>query len=306
VHWIVVRDGRVTNRRLAGGAGMGLDYALGGGPDIALSHWDAHGELDGWWSDAVCDGGALIDADARRLLFFTVQPWTVWPGEAFAYRAAMLDAYARVWAGWQVEWAYDGIADLARYIGADPAAVRVPITARLTDADLRTENPIALLSIGTYTYGLVTADGPPWWLGLGVLNQLTNDRRISASPMPQMGLHLDTTTRRAGLWSVRPLCGILQGWPLVWPGWQLEFWGDRYAEQLSRSGFTLVPPEPARALNDLAERVEAYLPGDAGLRAMQAEMAAGRRSRAALTAMEAARDAAAPAAAALAALIRNR
>ena len=119
MHWIVVRDGHVTNRRLAGGAGMGLDYALGAGPEAAASHWDDRGELTGWWTDDVCEGGALIDADRRVLLFFTTRALP-------AYRTAMLDGYRRVWAGWRVTWADGGLADLAKYVGVDPAAVRTP------------------------------------------------------------------------------------------------------------------------------------------------------------------------------------
>jgi hypothetical protein len=238
-------------------------------------------------------------------MFFSVQPWMVFGSERYAYRAAMLDAFARVWSGWRVEWAHDGIADLARYLGVDAAAVRAPIRAKLTDADLRLDNPVALLTVGPTVYGLVADDGPPWWLGPGVLDELTHDRRVAESPMPQMGLHLDTATRRAGLWSILPLCGIREAWPRLWPGWELEFWTDRYVNQLTRSGFALTPPERAGALLELAERVEACIPGDAGLRAMHREMAAGHRSPAAVTAMDAARAAAQPAATAAARRIRG-
>jgi len=124
VHWIVVRDGHVTNRRLAGGAGMGLDYALGAGPEAAAAHWEDRGELTGWWTDDVCDGGALIDADRQVLLFFTTRALP-------AYRTAMLDGYRRVWAGWQVMWADAGLVELAQYVGVDPAAVRTPAAAKL-------------------------------------------------------------------------------------------------------------------------------------------------------------------------------
>jgi hypothetical protein len=194
VHWIVIRDGQVSNRRLAGGAGMGLDYALGAGPEAAPSHWSDRGELAGWWTDDVCDGGALIDADRRVLLFFTA---TAHP----AYRTAMLDGFTRVWTGWQVVWAGGGVADLARYVGVDPAAVRSGAPARLGDPEA----------------------GAP----------------------------------------------------------------------------------PAEALDELAKRVETFVPGDVGLRAMRERLAAGQDARVALAAMESARDEATPAAAAAAKLIRG-
>jgi hypothetical protein len=195
VHWIVIREGRVTNRRLAGGAGTGLDYALGAGPEAAPSHWDDRGELAGWWTDDVCDGGAVIDADRRVLLFFAT--WAV-P----AYGAAMLDGFARVWTGWQIAWAGGGLTDLARYVGVDPAAVRSGTPAGLTQPE---------------------------------------------------------------------------------PG----------------------SPHLTAALDELAKRVETFVPGDVGLRAMRDRMEAGVGPLAALEAMERARDAATPAATAAAKLIRG-
>ena len=304
--WIVVRDGEVVNRRLAGAAGLGLDYALGGGPEVALSHADDHEALDGWWTDDVCEGGALIDADSRQLLFFTVQPWAFWPGETYAYRAAMLEGFARVWSGWRIEWAYDGAADLARYLGVDPAVVRTPVHAALSGVSPAEEPPIALVTVGSTGYGLVAADGPPWWLGPELPVLLTDDRRITSAPMPQMGLHLDVAARRAGLWSIRPLCGIREAWPRLWPGWELEFWTDRHVNQVHRSGFVLPPARRQDALDELAKRVETYVPGDRALRAMHERLRAGSGSRVAVPAMEAAWDAAIPAAAAAARLIRGR
>jgi hypothetical protein len=121
-----------------------------------------------------------------------------------------------------------------------------------------------------------------------------------------MGLHLEPETRRAGLWSIEPVCGIREAWARLWPGWELEFWTDRYVNQVNRSGFPLPPPRRDEALDDLAKRVEMYVPGDAAMRVMHTKLKAGLGSRVAVPAMEAAREAAAPAAAAAAALIRGR
>ena len=187
-------DGRVTNRRLAGGTAYGLDYALGAGPETAAGHAVERGEPAGWWTDDVCDGGAVIDADRRALLFFSTVAHP-------AYRTAMLAGVRRVWNGWDVSWAHEGVADLARYVGEDPAAVR-------------TGNPLRL-------------DDPP-----------------DGEPLPA-------------------------------------------------------------ATEELATRVETYMPADAGLRAMWAELSGGRGARAAIAAMESARAEAIPAAAAAAKIIRD-
>jgi hypothetical protein len=211
VHWIVIRNGHVTNRRLDGGAGMGLDYALGAGPEPAASHWDDRGELDRSWTGDRGEGGALIDADRRVLLFFTTQAPP-------AYRAAMLSGYRRVWAGWQVRWADGGLADFARYVGVEPAAARLP--------------------------------GPPKVPG-----------QAPAAPDADNNVG-DVSDVDAG--------------------------------------------DVAEALGVLADRVETYVPGDVGLRAMQEKLRAGLGARVALAALESARIEAAPAAAAAAKLIRQR
>jgi hypothetical protein len=298
--WIVVRDGRAVNRRLGGAAGTGLDYVLGAGPEVAVSTFDGQGET-GWWTDDVAAGGVLIDADSRLLLFFTVQPWA--PSDPYAYRAAMLEGYARVWAGWRVEWAYDGLADLARYLGEDPAAVRVAMPATLAAP---AGPPVAVVTVGPDAYGLGAGDARPWWLGPGLTDALGSDRLVEQVPMPRYGLHLDPAVRRAGLWSTEPLCGIREAWPRLWPGWDLEFWTDRYVNQVGRSGFALPEPDRGRARAELARRVATFVPADAGLRAMHAAMRAGHRSPAALTTMDAARENARPAADAAAALILGR
>jgi hypothetical protein len=188
----------------------------------------------------------------------------------------------------------------------DAALVRAPAPAKLTDADLTDQEPVALVTVGSTGYGLVADDSRPWWLGPQLLDLLTPQRQISWSPMPQMGLHLDPDGRRAGLWSIAPVCGIREAWARLWPGWELEFWTDRYVNQVRRSGFALPSPHRDAALDDLARRVETYLPGDAGMRVMHAKLKAGLGSRVAVPAMEAAREAAAPAATAAAALIRGR
>jgi hypothetical protein len=302
LHWIVIRDGRVVNRRLGGGAGTGLDYVLGAGPDVAPSYFDGQGDT-GWWTDDVCEGGALIDADARLLLFFTTQPWAGPATDRYAYRAAMLEGYARVWPGWRVEWAYDGLADLVRYLGEDPATVRAPMPAKLTAGG---EPPVALVTIGPDAYGLVEDDGRPWWFGPGLPDALGSDRLVESVPMPRYGLHLDPAVLRAGLWSTEPLCGIREAWPRIWPGWELEFWTDRYVNQVSRSGFALPAPDRDGARTELARRIEMFVPADAGLRAMHAALRQGHRSPAALRVMEEARSAAQPAAEKAGALIRGR
>ncbi|MFD0598005.1 hypothetical protein ACFQZ4_41830 [Catellatospora coxensis] len=108
----VIRDGAHT-LYFPGDAGDGLDYLLAPGPDV-VARWLAQlgGQTAGRWpEDPRCPAGVLIDPDQRVLLLFAVAL-----GD-YAYRAAVLDAFARTWSGWQLRWAHDGLADLIAYTG---------------------------------------------------------------------------------------------------------------------------------------------------------------------------------------------
>ncbi|MCP2339370.1 hypothetical protein [Actinomadura rupiterrae] len=111
-----------------GGASMVSDLLPG--PAEATRFAGLQAETGGWIDDAMCSGAALIDHDRRRLL------WFGWVHDA-AHRAAALAVLSRTWAGWRVEWAYDGLGDIVAAVGEDPASVRARRTLKVPD-DLRT------------------------------------------------------------------------------------------------------------------------------------------------------------------------
>jgi hypothetical protein len=108
-------------------------------------------------------------------------------------------------------------------------------------------------------YGLTQEAQDPWWLGPGLLDVLTDADRLGTVDLtPVAGIHLDVTGRRAGVWtSVRPLDGLRQRWPVRWPGWTLEFWGDDYGRHLAcDAGAPTVPTDNLHArLQELADYV---------------------------------------------------
>ncbi len=70
-------------------------------------------DVSGWLDEVWAEGGALLDLDEKHLLLFG--------GEDLLYdvplRRVYLELLAQVWKGWTVRWAYEGIADLADYVG---------------------------------------------------------------------------------------------------------------------------------------------------------------------------------------------
>ncbi len=91
-----------------------IDRYLFWEPEKSIDFFRSH-EREGvdWWLDDVwCEGGAVIDCDRNYLLFFG--------GEDTNYdiplRRVFMKLLQKMWMGWQVEWAYQGIVDLARYV----------------------------------------------------------------------------------------------------------------------------------------------------------------------------------------------
>ncbi|OKI63420.1 hypothetical protein [Micromonospora sp. CB01531] len=270
VNYVVVRDGRCERYAQGGGAGYGLDYHFAVGPDIAL-RWLA--QLDDyrddfWLDDLSCEGAVLIDVDARHLLLFTElgQVSLDW---RYAYRAGLLDAYRRTWSGWTVSWAYDGIADLAAYLGEGREQVRSDSTwwnGLYPDGGERPDGPVEyLVSVadagGCRAYALPFESCPPWLLGPRLLDRLgPRDLVTACSTHPTAGLHLDLARRRAGLWTIRPLVGLAEKWSGVWPGWELELWGDDLGRQVGACRGTGAVPgvDVAAGRATLADRVDRY------------------------------------------------
>jgi hypothetical protein len=72
-------------------------------PDFALRYITSHRRCarDEWTDPLWADGGALVDIDERRLLFFGDELMTTMPE-----RHAMLAALAVTWSDYSVGWAY--------------------------------------------------------------------------------------------------------------------------------------------------------------------------------------------------------
>lgn len=240
-NYIVKRDAEWVHTTSQADA-LDIDSNFIFGPDVALRflapwpQWD----FGAWQIETSCQGGALVDTDARVFAFFSDQL-------GYADRAVLLDTLRRTWAGWEVVWAYNGLSDLLRHIGISPEEARRFGTRH--ERELypfgRTEvsGPVwTLVTVvdedGVRAYGLDGDAVHPWWVGPDVVTMFHADTRIdSCTSVPDAGLHLDLRTRTAGLWTaITSLHDIAEDWPALWPGWSLDFWGDDYGRQLRGAG----------------------------------------------------------------------
>ena len=245
--------------------GLEIDSDLIFGPDAALRFlepWPQWNFAD-WQVESSCQGGALIDVDARVFMLFYDQP-------GYADRAVLLDTLRRTWSGWQVVWAFNGLADLLRHAGVDPEQGRrfgTRYEAALypfgRSAGQKTVWTLVTVRDATTVraYGLDGDAVHPWWVGEPVLSMMHSDTAIAECPyIPDAGLHIDLTQRSAGLWSgTAALHDIALEWPALWPGWRLDFWRDDYRRHIAAAGGAIALPGPdlAAARDRLAARVRA-------------------------------------------------
>ncbi|MBO2460788.1 hypothetical protein [Actinomadura violacea] len=222
---------------------------------IAAQHRCDDPEND-WLDDVWAEGGAVVDRTARRLVFYGDQLMQDLP-----CKRAFLALLEATWPGWTVRWAYDGAGDLAAAAGLDRSAVREPdederFLPDETIAEL--DDEIHLLTVRTpegctaYPLGWFVHTG---WQGPALLDRLPAGglARLDLPEIPAGGLHVDAGARTAGVW-IRDSCtGLVPALGGLWPGWRVEFWEDRYEEQLVRCGGTVTAPrvDLAAALDEV-------------------------------------------------------
>ncbi|HTY35307.1 MAG TPA: hypothetical protein VMD50_28920 [Mycobacterium sp.] len=97
-------------------AGCRILDALIGGPELALRYAQSLRRCaqDQWVDSLWADGGAVVDLDRRRVLFFGDELMV-----GMQERRALMDVLVAVWSDYAICWAYSGTAELASYVGAE-------------------------------------------------------------------------------------------------------------------------------------------------------------------------------------------
>ncbi|MGY4653752.1 hypothetical protein [Mycobacterium sp. URHB0021] len=183
-------------------AGCRILDALIGGPELALRYAASlrRCEKNEWCPSTWADGGAVVDVDRRRILFF---------GESLMVemneRRALMGVLATVWSDYEICWAYDGTTELAGYVGA--SLPPDPWDRQPTLKLARGRNDLCHL------ISVVDADGelrfwPLWWHlskarhGPALLDKLPGPgiRRIRLGKVPEGGAHIDVRRKTLGAW----------------------------------------------------------------------------------------------------------
>lgn len=216
------------------------------GPEHALAFIRIQRAVDdsGWLDEVWAEGGAVVDLDRKHFLLYG--------GEDVLYdvplRRIYLELLAQVWKGWTVRWAYEGIADLADYVGyprdrvlskgdrdSSDDTLTLPEQKDWTDlvASARFGDKTVLLyplagDVASYLCSgsklvdnLHTPNGLP---------RLLLDEWTTA--FPSGGFHLDLPAQRLEFWLARDAPDIGNRVAKAWPGWKTQWHHDRYEMQL--------------------------------------------------------------------------
>jgi hypothetical protein len=236
------RDWQLYYSHWAGGR---ILDALIGGPELALRYVQSLRQCakDQWVDPLWADGGAVVDLDRRRVLFFGDELMV-----EMAERRALMSVLAAVWSDYAICWAYDGTAELAGYVGAELPPCTWDKRPRLRLAGDR--NALCHLVSVVDATGQVRM-WPLWWHlsqawhGPALMDKLPGRgvRSLALGKIPEGGLHIDVPRKTVGAWQTADTMGIFQALPHLWSGWQTECWEDRFEEQALRCEGALRIPD---------------------------------------------------------------
>ncbi len=91
------------------------------GPEATLRYIESLDPVDELSDEAWCQGAVLLDCDSKKLLFYGGDKLASSP----ALRRHFLSMLQAQYAGWKIEWAHQGIIDVAAYIGYDRSKVEI-------------------------------------------------------------------------------------------------------------------------------------------------------------------------------------
>lgn len=270
---IVVRGGRY-DLRYSHWAANTLTEDLFWGPEHAIAFTEAQPAAGTDWLDDVwAEGGSVIDIDRRAFLLFG--------GADMLYNVPLCRFYlallGEAWRGWSVEWADEGIADLADAVGYPRERVLSRKPDVITSPDLRPpENPDWLEFVGCVAGSVRLGDGslrlfpltgdPEGYLMGGpalaeaAAAQPGMDRLALAewtSSFPYGGFHLDLRSSRLDYWTSKDHPGIPARIAALWPGWKVTWLRDRYEGQLAACDGLLSFPQ--RTTGDLFDHLRSML-----------------------------------------------
>ena len=208
--------------------------------------------LDTVWAE----GGAVIDLPNRTFLFYGGEdiPFDV------PLRRLYLKLVAAVWRNWKIQWAYEGIVDIAEYLSIP----RSKVTARSEDdgnSSLAPPQQMDWIScVGSFQLAdglhLFPLPGLPEDYVLGDPKLADDchrhqsyssiDLRSWTEEFPRGGFHVNPELRTVDFWVSSDCPNLFDKAQTLWSGWRVTWHKDNYESQASLTKGCLIFNEPSR------------------------------------------------------------
>ncbi len=237
---------------------LSLPFDLFWGPEYSLAFIREHEQRDRdhWLDEVWAEGGAVVDPLKKVLLLFG--------GEELEYNYSLRNIYLKlmkeVWQDWKIEWADEGILELADYVSYPRNLLEnhdtVPIKIREVNLNPPTYQE-RIESVGS----IVTQEGK---LQLYPLDQLATyylqagpsllgetDQQIGYShfdyakwsdKFPESGFHIDIPQQTIHYWSMYHTAEMYEKIQNKWLGWTIIWNDENYETQLTLTSGKLTFP----------------------------------------------------------------
>lgn len=217
-----------------------LHYELLWGPSITVDYLRGmhKQEPDSWLDEIWCEGAALIDLDRKHLLWYVTEIAYCWHEIE-----ALMALLRHQWQGWTIEWAWQGLVDVVRYLGLPDQLVidpnwqqsKVPFRLNLefdednaTLASYKQNGEYRVGRIGNGFTSELTGDDLSESLALLQLTELVWPEFVDG---PQIGIYLDCDTQTIYYWQNRVLSLAHERLAALWPSWNTIFLSDNALER---------------------------------------------------------------------------
>lgn len=208
------------------------------GPEYAFRFIKQLPPAKGWLDTVWAEGGAMLDTHRNRMMLFGCDDITY----DIPLRRVYHELIQLIWEGWQIDWAHNGIIDLAEYVGYPRERVH---TQRSEGRDaIKLSLPgepewtttIASIRLGDGTIRIIPLEGmhDPLIGGERLVSVLKAEAKLdhfsmasTGADFPFEGFHIDEGKQDLYIWSAQP-DGLIEDIRPYWEGWEIHWLKDAY------------------------------------------------------------------------------
>ncbi|MDJ0835252.1 MAG: hypothetical protein QNK37_01985 [Acidobacteriota bacterium] len=243
-------------------AGTMLPEDIFWGPEQTLEYFRAHSEVepDDWQDCVLGEGGVLMDRYKQHLIVYGCS----YVATDLPVRRLFLEALKETWPGWTIQYAYNGVLDLAEYVGyedmedlySDHIDIDWNLQEDLSPPEYRESmnlvGSITDLSGRTQLFPL-SGDldcylklGPRLTKYIDKHGQSTLDTTEWTESFPISGWHVDMPNRTVSFWKSNPETNLHKQLISRWTGWAIHNLNDNYESHVAEVNDCLKLPQRSR------------------------------------------------------------